>query len=516
MKLVKETALFLSRLIQIMVLIIRLGFLTQAPKEVRFRRFFEEAGGGFIKLGQILALRYDLLAPRYTRELLHLLSRVRPAPFAVMEAVFVAEMGVRPEKYFKRFGREPIASASISQVYRATLFTGEEVAVKIKRPGVDEAFATDFALTSFLAGLIGLFRLVRSINLEEAVAEFILWSRRELDFTFEADNAETLYRHSRRHPNTVVPRVYREHSTARVLVTEFMQDIFRLDRIIDGLDKNPNLRSDLLIRHRIDLTQMAYYFIIDGMRQYFIDGFFHADPHPANVFCQSDNRLGYFDFGIMGEADSRRLELLKIVHGITTHNLRAVSEAFLAYSKRSLNEEIELLRRYRRPDYARYERILNKIEEIIADNFQEELELILAPWYEPVPGTMVSASVIFSKLLLRAESYSVYVPREMMIFFRSLIIADMVAMKLEPEFNMIKAFKLFFREFPLERAEELILAKSHESELTGGIETVTDLEYEELMELKVAERERLNLAAERLADLILYYAENYEEVRKML
>lgn len=523
MKSVKEISLFLSRLTQIITLVGRLTFFTRGPREVRFRRFFEEAGGAFLKLGQILALRYDLLSPRYTRELLHLLSRVNVAPFHELEPVFIEEFGVPPAKYFKRFEPKVIASASISQVYRATLQNGEEVAVKIKRPGVDEAFATDFALASFLAGFLGLFRLVRSVNLEEAVTEFILWSRRELDFTFEAANAETLREHSRHHPNTVIPKVYRELSTSRVLITEFMTGIYRLDNVIANLDKNPNLRQDLLIRQRIDLSQMAYYFIVDGMRQYFIDGFFHADPHPANVFLLPDNRLGYFDFGIMGEVDSRRLELLKIVHGIATHNLSAVAAAFLSYSRRSFNEEIELFRRYRKADHDRYARILVKIEEIIAENFREELEVILAPWYEPstdspdkAPDFSGSASIIFSKLLLRAESYSVYVPREMMIFFRSLIIADMVAMKLEPEFNMIKAFKLFFREFPLERAEELILAKSHESELTGGIETVTDLEYEELMELKVAERERLNLAAERLADLILYYAENYEEVRKML
>lgn len=520
MKPIREIWLFLQRLAQIIRLILRLVFFTGGPPEARFRAFFEQAGGAFIKLGQILSLRYDLLPPSYTTELLKLLSRVEVRPWLELEAVFVAEIGKKPEDFFRRFDHKPVASASISQVYRATLMTGEEVAVKIKRPGVDEVFTTDFALAYFLAGLAGTLGIFKAVNLSEAVSEFILWTRRELNFTYEAGNSETLREHAKRHPNTIIPKTFIELSTSRVLISEFMPAIYRLDKIIEGVDKNPNLRQDLIHKSRLDLSQMAYYFIIDGMRQYFIDGFFHADPHPANVFFMSDNRLGYFDFGIMGEVDARRSELLQIVHGIANHDLKAVSQAFLNYSKRSFNEEIEIFRRYNKADHARYERILAKIEEIITENFRDELGVILAPWYEERADIddpyAASASVVFSKLLLRAESYSVYVPREMVVFFRSLIIADMVAIKLEPDFNMVKAFKLFFREFPLAEAERIIKTKSHEKELSGGIEPVAELDFEELMELKVAEKERLSLAAERLSDLVLYYAENYEEVRKML
>lgn len=515
-----EFWLFVSRLATITGLLVRLLLSRRGRPEERFRLFFERAGGGFIKLGQILALRYDILPSRYTEELLKLLSRVEQEPFGSLEQVFIEELGERPATFFRKFNSNPIASASISQVYRATLHSGEEVAVKIKRPGIDYVFATDFALASILAGFIGLFGIVRSVNLEELVAEFIIWTKRELDFRFEAENAETLREHGRQHPNTIIPKTYLDISTSRVLITEYMSGIHRLDEVISKLDRNPNFRRDLLLHYRVDLSQMAYYFLIDGMRQYFIDGFFHADPHPANVFVASDNRLGYFDFGIMGQIDSRRLDLLKIVHGIANHNLKAVSEAFLSYSKRNMSEEIELFRRHRRPDHAKYERVLNRIEEIIADNFRQELEYILAPWYEELTEEgkefKASAAAIFSKLLLKAESYSVYVPREMAIFFRSLIIADMVALKLDPQFKMIKAFKLFFQEFPLDKAEQIIEERSHERALEGEIDPITELDYEQLVELKAIERERLAVATERLSELVLYYAENYEEIRKML
>jgi len=116
----------------------------------------------------------------------------------------------------------------------------------------------------------------------------------------------------------------------------------------------------------------------------------------------------------------------------------------------------------------------------------------------------------------KAEAYSVYVPREMAVFFRSLIIADMVAIKLNPQFKMIKAFKLFFQEWPLERARTFVTERTHEAELEGEIDPITNLDYEQLIELKMVERERLALATERLSELVLYYAEHYEEIRKML
>lgn len=518
---IREVVLFSKRLGQIAGIIVRVFFSSGQKPEVKFRLFFEETGGAFIKLGQILALRYDLLPPAYTDELLKLLAQVPTAPFANMEQVFIEEYGRRPQDFFKTFNSEPIASASISQVYRATLKTGEEVAVKIARPGVKEVFERDFALASFLAGIIGIFKIRQSVDIEEVVDEFIAWTRRELDFRYEARNGAALYRHSARHPDTVVPKVYADLSTERVLIMEYMRGVARLDSIIGKLDKNPNLKDDLRRNYRIDLSFMAYYFMKDGMRQYFIDGFFHADPHPANVFLLPDNRLGYFDFGIMGEVGRERADLLQIVYGLAEGDLMSVSRAFLNFSKRGFEPDIELFRRHRKMDHAKYNKVIMKIEEIITDNFRRELEDILAPWYDRPSDKKYSfyqrsSSVIFSKLLLKAEDYSVYLPREITIFFRSLVIADMVALKLDPDFDMIKALKMFFQEFPLSRAAEIINERTHEGELLPQIDPVSHLNFEQLLELKARERERLALATERLGNMITYYAERYEEVRRML
>jgi len=515
MKVFHEAVGFIKRLAEIIALIWRLVFFSLEKPEVKFRIFFEKAGGGFIKLGQILALRHDILPARYTDELLKLLASVPAAPFAQMEKVFIDEIGQRPEAFFQTFDAVPIASASISQVYKATLKTGEEVVVKIQRPGIVEAFERDFILASFLAGLVGIFKITRAVNIYEAVDEFIAWTKRELDFRYEARNGAALYQHSARHPDTVIPKVYLNLCTERVLVMEYMRGVARLDGVLSKLGKNPNFRQDILRDHRIDLSHMAYYFMIDGMRQYFIDGFFHADPHPANVFLLPDNRLGYFDFGIMGEVGRDRIDLLRIMYGLAHRDIDSVSRLFLAFSKRSLEPEIELFKRYRKIDHARYVKVIDKIEEIIADNFCKELEDILLPWYDK-EAPKQSAAVLFSKLLLKAENYSVCLPRTATIFFRSLIIADMVALKLDPEFDMIQAFQMFFQKFPLERATEIIEEKTHEIELLPQIDPVTHFNFEQLLEYKSYERERLAIATERLANMVSYYAERYDEVRKLL
>lgn len=479
--------------------------------------FFEKAGGGFIKLGQILAMRYDLLPVAYTTELVKLLARVETLPFPEMEKVFKEETGMSPAETFRTFDEVPIASASIAQVYRAVTRDGREVAVKIARPGVEKVFETDFALASFIGGIIGIFRIFKAVNINDAVEEFVAWTRRELDFTIEASNSQALSSHSFRHPNTVIPQVYADLSTRRVMISEYMRDVFRVDEVLDKKAKNPNFEADLRLNYRIDLADMSYYFLVDGMRQYFIDGFFHADPHPGNIFLLSDNRLGYFDFGIMGQAGDNRLELLRVINGLVEGDLARVSRSFIEFSKDSLKDDLEVFRRYRQLDYRRYEKVVEKIEELILAEFQTDLEDIFAPWYDKRERDKnPSSSEIFAKLVKKVEKYSVYMPKEMIIFFRTLAIADMVCLKMNDDFDMLKGFKLFFQEFPLVKAEELILSGSHEKELTHKLDAISDDDYEYAAERRERELERLSVASERLIEMASYYAERYPEVRKLL
>ncbi|MBI4136381.1 MAG: AarF/ABC1/UbiB kinase family protein [Candidatus Vogelbacteria bacterium] len=516
---IRQTLRFLERLIKIKLIILRLLFAWRLGRPVRFRMFFEQAGGAFLKLGQILSLRHDFIPPVYANELLNLLSRVESLPWPALREVFIAEIGAPPEKVFQQFNNQPIASASISQVYRAKLPTGELVAVKIQRPGIREVFETDFILASFLGGLLSIFRFFDSFQIQDIVSEFISATRRELDFREELNNSLALLAHSSDHPRTIIPKCYSELSTERVLVSEYMTEILSVETVLERLAANPDYAAELKERQRINLEDLAYYFVFDIMRQYFIDGFFHADPHPANLFFAPGNRLGYFDFGIIGRAGKNRLDLLRIIYGIAKRDLNFSSRHFLRFAKSAIAKEMELFKQKDRATYDRYVKVLEKLEEIMTDNLQADLEKILAPWYQEQSSRSyhhLTSSIVISKMILRARDYSIYLPREIIMFFRALIISDMVALRLAPNFDIMKALNRFFDRYPLGVAEELITARTHEAKLEETVDASAHLSFDELLALKEAEQEELSLAKERLINLIAAYAEDYQEVRQLL
>ncbi len=514
-----RTILFFKRLIKIKLVILRLIFDRQHSRPVRFRLFFERAGGAFLKLGQILSLRHDFIPPAYANELLSLLSRVAPQSWSEMEKVFIAEIGEAPESIFKEFRREQVASASISQVYYAVLKTGEPVAVKIQRPNIKPVYETDFILASFLGGLLSIFRFFDSLQIQDIVSEFISATRSELDFREELKNSVALFNHSSAHPQTIIPKFYSELSTERVLVSQYMSEILSVETVLARLALRPEYAEELKLKEKIDVEAMAYYFVFDIMRQYYIDGFFHADPHPANLFLASDNRLGYFDFGIIGRAGPLRLDLLRIIYGIAKRDLNFSSRYFLKFAKSAIAGEIELFKRKDKATYDRYSKVIDKLEEIMTDNLQTDLEQILAPWYEEQKGPdyhHLTSSLVISKMILKTRDYSVYLPREAVMFFRTLIIADMVALRLAPNFDIMKALNNFFDRYPLGVAEEMIKTRAHEAELELEIDPASHLSFDELLALKEAEHEQLSLAKERLINLISNYAEEYEEIRQLL
>ncbi len=510
---------FFKRFWTITSISFRLLLDRKTKPEVRFRLFFERSGGAFVKLGQILSLRHDLIPPRYANELLNLLSKVKVAPYSAMRQVFIDEVGQPPELVFKEFETKPIASASISQVYRALLPDGTPVVVKIQRPGIKQIFEMDFLLARFFGRLASLFRIGSSFQIQDVVKEFIAWSRLELDFREELLNSQALARHSEDHPRTIIPHSYAEWSTERVLVSENMSEVFSVEKVLEEIERDPTHRERLELEHKINSEELAYYFVFDIMRQYFIDGFFHADPHPANLFFAKDNKLGYFDFGIIGRAGEARLDLLRIVYGIARRDLVFSSKYFLRFAKTAVANEVDLFKAKEPETYKRYAKVIEKVEEIMLDNLRTDLEGILAPWYaeREVSGYQhLTSSLVFSKMLLKTQDYQIYLPREVVIFFRTLVIADMVAVKLAPGFDIIRALNSFFETYPLALAEELIANKLNELRVPGEAESLSHVSFEQLLEIKQIEKEKLGLAKERLINTVSSYAEDYEEIRQLL
>lgn len=265
-----------------------------------------DLGPVYIKLGQLLSTRPDLLPSSYIQALSSLQANVLPLSWPEMEAVLRRELGQNPEDVFASFDSNTIAAGSIAQIYRATLKNGQAVAVKLQRPGIEAVVNQDIGLFRQIAALLAATDFGRRYSITDLAEEFSTSLRNELDFTQEASYTERLRQNlsSSRWfdaSRVVVPRVYRELTSRKILVIEWL----------DGL---PILKADLAsdrstagLATRHDLTSLAFRAFL---QQYLIDGFFHADPHPGNLFYLHDGRLGILDCGMMGTLNPRMQSIM--------------------------------------------------------------------------------------------------------------------------------------------------------------------------------------------------------------
>jgi predicted unusual protein kinase regulating ubiquinone biosynthesis (AarF/ABC1/UbiB family) len=265
-----------------------------------------DLGPVYVKLGQLLSTRPDLLPPAYIQALSHLQANVAPVGWDAIEATLRRELGQSPEAVFETFEHETIAAGSIAQIYRATLKNGQPVAVKIQRPGIEAVVAQDMALFRQIASLLSATDFGKRYNVVDLADEFTASLRNELEFTQEANYTEQL----RQNLSTsrwfdprqvVIPKVYRDLSSRRILVLEWLEGV-------------PILKADLAAGHseaeraaKHAFTSLAFRVFL---QQYLVDGFFHADPHPGNLFYLTDGRLGILDCGMMGTLNPRMQSIM--------------------------------------------------------------------------------------------------------------------------------------------------------------------------------------------------------------
>jgi ubiquinone biosynthesis protein len=266
---------------------------------VRLRQLFEMLGPSFVKIGQILALHAGALPHAYREELSRLLDSTLPLPFPVLERVLVAELGHDWRLYFQEIDPQPLASASIGQVYKGRLEAGDVVAIKIQRPGAQAAFDRDFDILRDLVRYTRLHTPLRMTReqLEAIIDEVIGFTRREFDYRLEAEAARRL--RAMDIEGMYVHRVHDELSTHRVLTTEFIEGT-TLNEVLNHLDE-----PDWLAERRVDRDRLARRIMRNQLMQALNCGFFQADPHPANLILMDDGQLGYVDFGIAGALDEQ-------------------------------------------------------------------------------------------------------------------------------------------------------------------------------------------------------------------
>lgn len=276
------------------------------PQAEELAADLEEMGPTYVKLGQLLSTRADLLPLAYTEALARLQDSVEPFPFSEAADIIEAELGVRIARLFSDIQEEPIAAASLGQVHRAWLRDGRQVAVKVQRPGVREQVTEDFEALAELAGFMDRHTdFGRQFDLSELVVEMRKSLLRELDYRLEADNLATLARNLEGFERIFIPAPVADYTTARVLTMDFVHG-----RKVTAV--GPLARLEMDGRSLADDLFRAY------LKQILVDGFFHADPHPGNVFLTDDGRLSLLDVGMVGRvAPELQDELMRLLLSIS-------------------------------------------------------------------------------------------------------------------------------------------------------------------------------------------------------
>jgi len=379
----------------------------------RVRMALEELGPTYIKLGQVLSTRPDLIPVDFINELSQLQDNVTPCSFDDVNKVVLSEFGEKTDTLFDRFDETPLASASIGQVYRARSADGEEVAVKVQRPGIRKVIEVDLEIMLHLATLME--RHLEEIALHrpvKIVEEFAKTLEREIDYTIEATNMERVAQQFLGDSTVYIPKVFRATTTSRVLTMEF----------VEGVKVSDTSQLDALGRDRKIITSNGANFYL---KQIFKYGFFHADPHPGNIFILPENVICLLDFGMVGTVDRQTREaFVDLVDSVVQQDESRTSQILI---KLSIWDE--------RPD-------VRSLEKDVAYFIGQHL-------YKPLKDIKIGK--LLQDLLEIAAHHQMGIPPDLFLMMKSLGTIEGVALSLDPEFNMIAQAEPFIKEIKLAR-----------------------------------------------------------------
>ena len=371
----------------------------------RIRLVFEELGPTFVKLGQFLSTRRDVLPEGVVEELEKLQDTVRPFPGEAALAIVADELGHPVEDLFQRFGDEPFASASMAQVHEAVTNDGDHVVVKVQRPRIRGTIETDLEIMADLARLLE--RVVEGAEfLEPAhiVREFSHTIRRELDFTAEANNVDRFAADFARDKRIHVPKVYRALSTSTVLTLEYVEGTK-----VSKLAEDP--------AQGIELEVVAARGAALICEQIFEHGFYHADPHPGNILVQPGNVICLLDYGMVGVLPNRQREQLSnLVLGLVKRDERQITAAVL-----------------RLADYSRFERV-HRIEADVAHFIEYHL-------YRPLRDIHVGE--VLNELTRLLVRHGIRMPPDFFLLTKALTLVEAVGRQLAPDFDVVQHMRPF-------------------------------------------------------------------------
>ncbi|MGD9549700.1 MAG: ABC1 kinase family protein [Burkholderiaceae bacterium] len=373
--------------------------LARLEPPVQVRLALEELGPTFVKFGQILAARADLFSPPWIAEFEKLHSNVPALPLDALRPQLRADLGGEPEEVFAHFDPEPLAAASIAQVHRARLHDGTEVVVKIRRPGIAEVIEADLRLLQRLATLAEAeLPHLRPFHPQELVREFARSLRRELDLAAECRNAERIAANLAALPYILIPRVHWRYTGERINVQDFIAGV--PGNALEQLTPEAGFDRQLLAR-RGALTVLKT--IVE-------DGFFHADPHPGNVFYLPDNRIAFIDFGMVGRLSQRRRdELLHLLLGLVEPQPPTVAEVLLDWTSNAHTVSLAQL--------------------------ETEIEAFVDQ-YQNVPLAQLSLAQMLTDVTAILRTHRLGLPSDLALLIKAFITLEGMGRGLDPDFHM--------------------------------------------------------------------------------
>ncbi len=415
--------------------------LYKKPKEKILRNFFEDAGGSFVKFGQLLSLRIDILPKEYSLELLDLLDNIQSFPYSDVQAIFFQELGTSPEKVFKDFQKEPFASASFGQVHAAKLMDGEIVAVKVMRPGITQDVTTDFFFISLLAFAADLFKKIEALPWKEFAQEFKKWTISELDYRTEAENAEKIYNSAKNVSQVVIPKTFHRLSTQKILVQEYIEGI-PLSKALRGL-RDGRLSYKTLENMGIDIKKAPRILVAELFREYFLHGVFHADPHPGNILLLENDRIALVDFGMMGEAFkyNKKSFLLWLKSGIDKDYKKGIYH-FANFSAGDLKNLISSVL-----PASVDEKHIDEFILLLSDYFSASVTHILSSNVENLKEKRKDYTTVFLEILKISQSFKVKLPEEAVILLRITSIIGLLGKEIDSEFMLFGEVSKFLKEY---------------------------------------------------------------------
>jgi len=377
----------------------------------RLRRTLEELGPTYIKLGQILSTRPDLLPASYIIELSKLLDAAPPVPLDQIVATIERELRAPLGELYASFEEQPIASASIGQVHRATFHDGTEVVVKVRRPNVERTIEADLQLLLTQARFLeGRSEVLRQYQLVEIVEEFAQALRDELDYTIEGRNADRL-RQQVQGGEVCIPTVYWEHTTRRVITLSEIKGI-KLSEV------------NRLVAEGYDLHSVAATLVRTYLQQVFVHGIFHADPHPANILV-TGNRLGLVDFGVVGY--------------LMPPLRQALGDLLLALIEQNADDMVHIVTR-----------LGASSPSLDRDALRRDVQRLLARYYDASLESLPMADFL-EDVMGAAFRNHVRLPSDLALLARTVVVLEGVALTLDPSFVLVEYLEPFAVQLVRER-----------------------------------------------------------------